>query len=337
MRQLFDSRFGRTVQRWALRPRRTRIHDFHYEHVLGTSLELRVIAERESAARRAEAAVLAEVDRLEPILSGWSATSELVGWLATHDVDAPVSPELAEVLHASAAWRKLTGGAFDPSAQAVIDRLRGDSSDGTALDPARALVGGPLAPLWQVDRAAGTARRLTRHAVSLDSIAKGYIVSRAASLGRRVPGVADVLLNIGGDVQHFGERAAAVAVADPFAPAENAPPIAKVRIHNAALCTSGGYRRGFITNGRRVSHIVDPRTGQPAERIASASVLAPDCATADALSTAFSVMAPQESVTLADSLVNVGCLVVEHDGTVTTNAVWDARAVAPRDQSILER
>ena len=324
------------MRRWALRPPRARLHDFHYEHVLGTSLELRVVAERESAARHAESAVLSEVDRLEPILSGWSGTSELARWLATHDVDVPVSPELAEVLAASEGWRALTGGAFDPAAQAVIDLLRDDAGEGAA-DAARVPLDGGRAPLWRVDRAAGTGRRLTRHAVSLDAIAKGYVVSRAALRARRVSGVADVLLNIGGDVQHFGEHAVTVAVADPFAPAENAAPIATVRIENAALCTSGGYRRGFIANGRRVSHIVDPRSGEPAEQIASASVLAPDCATADALSTAFSVLTPHESVALADSLPNVGCLVVEQDGTVTTNAVWNARAVAPRHEPTLQR
>jgi thiamine biosynthesis lipoprotein ApbE len=58
-------------------------------------------------------------------------------------------------------------------------------------------------------------------------------------------------------------------------------------------------------------------------------VIAPDCATADALSTAFSVLAPHESVVLADSLRDVGCLLVERDGSITTNATWDARAIAP--------
>ena len=65
---------------------------------------------------------------------------------------------------------------------------------------------------------------------------------------------------------------------------------------------------------------------------------APPCspATADALSTAFSVLAPHESVALADSLCDVGCLLVERDGTITTNATWNARAVAPRHVSLEE-
>jgi thiamine biosynthesis lipoprotein len=158
--------------------------------------------------------------------------------------------------------------------------------------------------------------------ISLDAIAKGYIVAMAAAIAAEVDGVTDVLLNIGGDVQHFGSLPMVIGVADPFAPAENAPPIGAVRLENAALATSGGYRRGFIANGNRVSHIVDPRTGQPVNHIASASVFAPDCATADALSTAFSVMQPTESIALADSLPDIGCMLVENDGTITTNSAW---------------
>jgi thiamine biosynthesis lipoprotein len=309
-------------------PRATR-HAWHYEGVLGTSLELQVVANGDDAARRAESAALEEVDRLEAILSGWSVTSELARWLATHDVDAPVSPELAEVLRASGEWRERTAGAFDPGAQAAVERLK----NGVAPVP----LPQAASPLWAVDRLAGTARRLARHAVSLDAIAKGYIVARAAGRARSTEGVSAVLLNVGGDIQHLGDRPVTVRITDPCAPAENAPPIAAVRIRNEGLATSGGYRRGFVMDGRRVSHIVDPRSGEPAERIASASVIAPDCATADALSTAFSVMAPRDSVALADALAGVACLLVERDGTVTTNAAWRARPVPPSDDTISRR
>ena len=183
------------------------------------------------------------------------------------------------------------------------------------------------AEAWRVITGGAFNTALGASGISLDAIAKGYIVAMAAALGAEVDGVTDILLNIGGDVQHFGSLPMVIGVADPFAPAENTPAIGAVRLENAALATSGGYRRGFIANGRRVSHIVDPRTGQPVDHIASASVFAPDCATADALSTAFSVMQPHESVALADSLPEVGCMLVERDGTITTSSRWMDRAV----------
>lgn len=302
-----------TTLRTLLAPRRSggarpRRHAFHYEHVLGTSLELQVVAADADAARRAEAATLAEIDRLAAILSGWTPASELARWQATWNVDVPVSPELAEVLALAEAWRVGTRGAFDAAAVA------------------RAAV--PHGPLWTVDGTRGVARRLTRLAVSLDALAKGYVVERAAACARAVDGVTQVLLNVGGDLRHHGPRALVVGITDPRAPAENAPPLAVVRLRDAALATSGGYRRGAMVAGRTVSHILDPRTGRPAERVLSASVVAPDCATADALSTAFSVLTPAESVALADEIPGVGCLLVEADGTITTNAPWRARATA---------
>lgn len=337
MQTLLDRQLRQAIDSWRGRLARPQRYRFDYDHILGTSLELQVVATSRSAAVRAESAVLAEVDRLESILSGWSGTSELARWLATHDVDVAISAELAEVLDAGAVWRERTARAFDPGAQAIIEALRDENRDGVRDAAPRLDMQSLLAelrrPLWNVDRDALTARRLTRHAISLDAIAKGYIVSRAAARARDVAGVSEVLLNIGGDIQHFGARPVAIGIADPSAPAENAPPIAMVRIANAALATSGGYRRGFVANGERVSHIVDPRSGRPASKIASASVFAPDCATADALSTAFSVMDPRESVLFADAIAGVGCLLVTNDGVITTNATWDGHATASPDKS----
>ena len=281
-------------------------HAFHYERVLGTSFELQVVATNADVARRVESAVLSEVDRLAQILSSYSATSELSRWQATNDVDVSVSTELAEILEASEDWRIWTGGAFNPAAVSLVELLHdaSPSANGEAvmrLHPVRDSVAELSQPLWTVHRARGMACRLTRLAVSLDALAKGYIVDRAAAVANAVDGVTQVLVNIGGDLRHHGACSIEVAVADPRAPAENAPPVAVVRLRGEALATSGGYRRRFIMDGRAVSHILDPRTGRPADRVISASVIAADCASADALSTAFSVLMPAESVALADS------------------------------------
>jgi FAD:protein FMN transferase len=312
---------GTALRRVGPTPRAGR-YAFHYENVLGTSLELQVVATNAATARGAESAVLAEVDRLERILSGYSATSELALWQETRGVAVAVSPDLADVLDAAERWRIRTNGAFNPAAVSLVELL----GDGSAHPTLRARLDELSQTLWSVNRARRLACRLTALTVSLDAIAKGYIIDRAVESARRIDGVSQVMLNVGGDLRHVGARVLTVAVTDPHAPADNAPPLATVRVRDEALATSGGYRRGFVANGCRVSHILDPRTGQPAERIASASVIAPDCATADALSTAFSVMEPRESVALADSLC-VACLLAERDGTIITNAAWNARAV----------
>jgi thiamine biosynthesis lipoprotein len=308
-------------------------HAFHYERVLGTSFELQVVAADAESARRAEVAVLAEVDRLNDVLSGYSPTSELSRWPSQIGVLRPVSPALADVLIAAEGWRVRTEGAFNPAAFSLTELLRdaAPTAGGHSLDDlsrargVRARLGAMRQPLWTVNRATGFACRLTDLPVSLDAIAKGYIVDQAALVASSVGGISQVLVNIGGDLRHCGSRPVAVGVADPAAPAENAAPLSTVHLVNAALATSGGYRRGFTMQGRAASHIIDPRSGRPVSRVVSASVIAPDCMTADALSTAFSVMKPGESITLADSIGGVGCLLVEQDGTTTTNDVWRER------------
>ena len=318
-------------------PVRSRSYGFHYERVLGTSFELQVVAESDAAARRAEEAALAEIDRLAGVLSGYSATSELSRWPSQSGIVTPVSASLADVLVAAEGWRVRTGGAFNPAAASLVELIRdGDSPalEATPLDEAararllRDRIHAMRHPLWTVNRALGSARRLTDLPITLDAIAKGYIVDRAALLASGVNGITQVLVNIGGDVRHRGSRPVPVAIADPNAPAENAPPLCTVRLTGEALATSGGYRRGFTMDGQTVSHIVDPRSGRPVRRVVSASVVAPDCMTADALSTAFSVMTPDESVALADEIGGVGCLVVEQDGTMTSNDAWRKRVAA---------
>jgi thiamine biosynthesis lipoprotein len=331
--RVLQNAVGAVVNR-VKRTDRAASYAFHYERVLGTSFELQVVAQDAAAAERAEERALAEVDRLADVLSGYSATSELSRWPLLAGAITAVSPELADVLIAAEAWRVRTGGAFNPAASSIIELIRDtDSSadEGTRLDEAsrrRALrerLRAMRQPLWTVNRAQGSACRLSELSISLDAIAKGYIVDHVAHVAKDVDGITQVLVNIGGDLRHCGSRPVLVGVADPNAPAENARALCTVRITGEALATSGGYRRGFTMDGQAVSHLIDPRTSRPVTRVVSASVIAPDCMTADALSTAFSVLTPTESVTLADQVGGVGCLLVEQDGTMTSNDTWRER------------
>ena len=126
--------------------------------------------------------------------------------------------------------------------------------------------------------------------------------------------MSSAVVNIGGDLVVRGALTEPVEIADPKADAENDPPIAEMMIRNRAVATSGDYRRGFEIGGRHYSHIVDPRTGMPADEVISSTVVAPDAAEAGALATAFSVMKPAESRKLAQSLPGVEYLLVKKDG-----------------------
>lgn len=296
----------------------------HYERVLGTSLELQLCASGEGAARRAEAAALAEIRRLEAVFSSYSEQSELRRWQQTLGVPQRLSGELLEVLQAGERWREVTGDAFHPGTEALTRCWREAASLG--VEPSegelRRIAAELAEPLWRVETAGVTAVRLRDVPINLNAIAKGFIVDRACERAAREPGVSQVLLNVGGDLRVIGPDPVVVGIADPARDADNAPPRVRVRVANGAVATSGGYRRGVRVGERWHSHLVDARTGRPVEHVHSASVVAGTAMDADVLATACSVLFPDESLALADSLPGVACFLIDADGRAWQNARW---------------
>lgn len=311
-----------------------RLHTFHHENVLGTSLELKVLAGSARDAAAAEAAVLGEIDRLAKILSAYDPSSEFSLWNKTLHSPAKVSPELFEVLSLFDKWRERTGGALDPAAMAAIDlwkraALEQRTPSETELAAARSAI---RAAHWRLDYAKKTAVRLSSTPLILNSFTKLYIAGKAAEKARGVNGV---VVNIGGDIVVRGRIDESVDIADPRNAAEGAPAIASVIARNQTIATSGDYRRGFDIAGRHYSHIVDPRTAQPAGHVASATVIADDPSTAGALATAFNVLPVDESRALAESIRGVRYLIVTAEGDrlgnmqpseMTLHTAWQAPA-----------
>jgi FAD:protein FMN transferase len=292
---------------------------FYHENVMGTSLELRVRADSREAAGWAESRVLGEIDRLAAIFSGYDKQSEFSRWQASQDVATKVSPELFEVLQASDRWGAWSGWAFDPRVEALT-RLWSAGAAGNRLPTpdelaaARALMNRPA---WRLDQGLRTARRLTACPLSLNGIAKGYIVERASNLAMEPGrGCRGLLLNVGGDLCARGEIKATVGIASPFADSESTEPFTYIEIENRSVATSGNSQRGFRIEDRWYSHIFDPRSGMPVDRVASATVIAERAVDADALAKVFNVLEPQESLRLARSVPGVECLIIASDGQV---------------------
>ena len=324
-----------------------RTHSAHLEQVLGTSLEIRWVstAWRTGPLRgRIEREALEEIDRLDAVFSTFRPDSELARWMAATGQDIEVSSDLAHVLERAAWWRARTLGAFDPAVAAwARSPKEGRRRDGPGFRSGGK--GVASRPLWKVSRPPGggaaVARKLTPAALSLDAIAKGYIVDRAclrAARAARAARTSDVLVNLGGDIRHVGAHRAVVAVTDPGCDGENACPFEYVGICNQGLATSGGYRRKVRSGGEWRSHLIDPRTARPAEHVLSASVIAPTAATADVLATAFSILEPRQSLAIADSVSGVGCLLLRADGVRTASAYWDRHVVTqPAERPVSRR
>ena len=315
---------------------------FHEENVLGTSLELKLQAADPTSAAHAREVTLKEIDRLSAVFSTYTNVSEFMRWQQTRDVPVAVSPDLFAVMSAVEHWHQVTRGAFHPGAELLTRVWRDAARTGVVPDP-RALRTASerlQSPFWKLDARTQTAVRLQDVPLTFNALAKGYILDRASAVAASIPGVEGVLLEIGGDLRVRGNVSHEIAITDPKNDAENSKPIAQVEVRATGLATSGGYRRGVTIGGRRYSHIVDPRTGQTAEHIAGVTVLAPEAMDADALSTAFCVLSPEESLAIADQTPGVSCLLVLADGRLMPSKRWpgrvtqvaalgDAAAVAP--------
>jgi FAD:protein FMN transferase len=159
-------------------------------------------------------------------------------------------------------------------------------------------------------RTGGIIRPVVRGATNVDALGKAYIIAAAAAAARdAAPHASGLLLDIGGDMVALGPFDWPLGIADPRNPFDNSPPLTRIEISNVAVATSGSYARGH--------HILDPRTGASANGAAAASVVAPDCVTANALSTALCVLAPEEGLKLVSQIEGASALIVDHDGNIS--------------------
>ena len=298
----------------------------HYENVLGTSFELKVQAASPAAAEKAEAAALAEIDREAKILSGYDPRSEFSRWFSTRGQVVPVSAELYEVLNRFDGYREITSGALDPSAEAAARVWK--AAGAAQRVPSRAELNDAVqamrGPHWSLDPGARAAVHLTGTPLMLNSFTKSYIIGHAADAAMASPHVTSVVVNIGGDLVVRGAWTEPVSIADPRDDAENGTPADRINVRDRAVATSGNYRRGVKIGDRFYSHIIDPRTAMPVDRVISATVVASDPSDAGALATAFSVLTPEESARVAATFPGVEYLLIEKNGRRIASAGWSA-------------
>jgi len=286
--------------------------------LMGTATRVTVVATDREEATAAADAVLAEMARLESVLSAYrpdSAVSRLnaIGRLPDPD------PALVDVLSLGARVSALGDGAFDLTVQALLDlyeKPQGASVPSpAAVEAARALVDYRAVRIEQ--RAVALARPAMR--ITVDGIATGYILDRGVDVFR-TRGFSNVLVDVGGDIVARGERAPGrpwrIGLRNPR---PGTTLLGSFLVRDGAVATSGDYLHSFTDDYTR-HHIVDPRTGSSPPELASATVIAPDAATADALSTLTLVLGARRSRELLEALPGCEGCFVGKDGKLTRTA-----------------
>ncbi len=262
---------------------------------LGARTSIRIHHQDRVIAAEALRLVMQDLRRLEAVFSLYRDDSALAQLNRQGSLVAP-APELVELLQTCRHYAALTDGAFDPTIQPLW-RLysrhfaRADAApegpDSASIAAALQLVGLEHV-LMDRDRIAFRRRGM---AISLNGIAQGYITDRAIER-LRAHGITHTLVDMGESRalgRHPDGRPWQAMIADPLQPGSDG---LIVPLEDVALATSGGYGFRFDPAGR-FHHIFDPRSGGSPQRYRSVSVIMPMATAADALSTAFAIMAPE--------------------------------------------
>jgi thiamine biosynthesis lipoprotein len=258
-----------------------------------------------------------EVDRLEQQLTVYRDSSEVsqLNHLAAH---APVAAEeqLFQLLSLAAQISRETDGAHDIATGALIKAwgfFRGPRRVPSEPELTEARANSGMQHLV-LDPAHRSVRYLRpRLEINLGSIGKGYALDCAAELLRQDTHCSCALLHGGqSSVYAMGSEPGSsqgwcVGIKHPW---ETERRLAMVRLRDRALGTSAATFQHLEYNGRRLGHILDPRTGWPAEGMASVTVLAPTAALADALATAFFVLGVEKSRQYCEGHPEIGALLL---------------------------
>lgn len=305
----------------------TRLHEWRGT-ALGAQATIRLAHPEESAARALLRRCVMEIERLERILSLYLPDSAVCRLNEAGVLDAP-PVEFVELLGRAAAVSAATDGVFDVTVQPLWQRYAkhfASAEDDTAGPDVEDVL--PLIDWRNVSIAADRiAFRKAGMAVTLNGIAQGYITDRIADM-LRAEGMGSVLIDLG-EIRSLGAHPAGhpwrVGIADPARPERIA---ARLDLTDLALATSGGYGMRFEPSGRH-NHLLDPRTGRSAPALRSVSVIAQDATTADAGSTALSLVDTSEMRHMLERLGAFEAHVLGPDGwTIIRSSLagkWQAR------------
>jgi FAD:protein FMN transferase len=255
-------------------------------------------------------ALRATLERINRLMSTWDPDSELSRFNRSTSLEPfPVSRETFEVLRWSLDLAALTGGALDVTVGPLVDAWGfgpGGPRNGQPSDEEIArLREATGARQLELNSAAVTVRKMRPDVrCDLSAVAPGYAADRLwAELADR--GFTDFLVDVGGELRSRGRNdvgeAWQIAIDRPQAQGHAVQRV--VPISNLAIATSGDYQRYREVDGKRFSHLLDPRTGRPlAHRLASVTGIDELAVRADGLATALMVLGGDEGMALAEKL-----------------------------------
>ncbi|NUN15296.1 MAG: FAD:protein FMN transferase [Myxococcales bacterium] len=279
-----------------------------------------VPASRQAEAQDAAEAALDFVAQLETQISEWRIDSQISRLNENAGGEFIwVGKDVAELVTQMRHWAQETNGAFDPTAGRTFELWEQARKDKTV--PHSSQIEAALATAgFQHLEVKGEYARLTLPGMRLGTggIGHGWAADRVSAwLSGR--GFADHLVDGSGDIAIHGKRGEFPWVLAIRHPRKKTPWVVHADSWVGGVSTSGDYERFFEIDGRRYSHIIDPRTGWPAEGIAGATVFASTAILADVLATAVCVVGTEAGLGLVESIPGVRAVIVRDNGQVVVS------------------
>lgn len=263
-----------------------------------------------NAIRRAEQ----ETIRIEKLISSWredSQTSKINSAAGRSYVR--VDEELFKLIERSIKLSKMTKGAFDISGNLAryfwkFDGMKSNRPTEDELTYLKDRMNYFLIQLKEEDKSVFLAKE--GMSIGFGAIGKGYAAYRSRVMMEEL-GIKHGMVNAAGDLYCWGKNVDMdkwkVNISDPDQPESS---VLEFFIPHGAVVTSGGYEKFALINGRKFSHIVDPRTGLPVSGLKSVSVICPNPELGDALATAVTVLGEHKGLELINRLEGVECVLI---------------------------
>lgn len=290
---------------------------------MGSRFDITVVANDSVHANAYIDTAIKEISRIEKMISSWDAASQTSEINKNAGIQAvKIDKELFDLIERALSISKLTDGAFDIS-YACMDKLwKFDGSMTTMptteeINASVARVGFDNIVLNKENSTVFL--KLTGMKIGFGAIGKGYAADMAKELLMNI-GVPSGIVNASGDMNTWGKQPNGkpwkVAITNPM---NKDIAFALLPITNGAVVTSGNYEKFVNYNGKRYTHIIDPRTGYPSSGIISVTVFAPKAELADALATSVFVMGKEVGLNRINQLDKIECVIIDDKGNIFTS------------------
>lgn len=290
---------------------------------MGSGFDLTLVAKDQVEADQLFEQAIAEIDRIERLISSWDTTSETsqVNQMAGQQ-PVKVSKELFDLVFRAKAVAQLTNGAFDPT-YASVDKIW--TFDGRDIEQPKAEIISASVTKIGFEKIVFDPIESTLFLpfqgmkIGFGAIGKGYAADRVKSLLQNL-GVTAGIVNASGDMSAWGVQ----PNGEPWQvglvnPKSKDKVFAWFPVKDQAVVTSGDYEKFVLINGKRYGHIINPKTGFPSQGVISCTVFAPKAELADALSTALFVMGVETGMDFINQLNQVEAIMIDDAGKVYTS------------------